>query len=224
MKHSWQERLNQTAEEIHEKHLKMEGGFYGPYTANLNYTLNANGTADAIGNSSYTGNAELSLEMSLWKSTPGLVKMDVTGGTLTVDGDNKEVHSGHGFYWINNDRMLVIAFVVEGGSGENDDTDANDSNQTSTDTTNQTSTMNQTSTTDNTGNQTSTENDDVESEDDGSSRYQVRLLKLWITIPDGAELPTDETAEPIEVDVVSRQSKLASMWFLEMHGEVALST
>lgn len=205
-KPSWVEHLNQTADEIHEKHLKMNAGFSGPYTANLTYTLNANGTADAIGNSSYTGDAQLSLDMSVWKSTPGQVKMDVTDGTLTVDGQSMEAHSGHAHYWINTNRMLIIAFMIEGGYSE-DNNKANDGNQTST------------------SNQTSTDNT-VESEDeDGLSEPQVRVLKLWITIPEeSAELPTAQSSDPIEIDVMSRQSKLASMWFLEMDGEVALST
>ncbi|MFY3742219.1 MAG: hypothetical protein HMLIMOIP_002683 [Candidatus Nitrosomirales archaeon] len=224
IKHSWEDQLNQTADEIHEKHLKMEAGFYGPYTSDLTYTLNVNGTADAIGNSSYAGEAELSLDMSVWKSTPGLVKMDVVGGTVMVDGESMEVHSGHAYYWINKDRMLIVAFVTEGGYNENEE-NANGGNETSTDNTgNQTSSSNQTSI-DNTTNQTSTTTDDaVESEGQGLSEHQVRILKLWITIPEGDELPTDEVADPIQVDVMSRQSKVASMWFLEMHGEVTLAT
>ncbi len=202
---AWEERLNQTAEEIHNKHLKMNAGFSGPYTADLSYTLTANGTADAIGNSSYTGDAQLSLDMSVWKSTPGQVKMDVTGGTLTVDGQSMDVHSGHAHYWINTNRMLIVVFVIEGADNE-DNEDASNSNQTST------------------TNQTSTDNT-AQTDDEGYSKPQVRILKLWITIPeDSGELPTAQPAEPIQVDVKSHQSKLASMWFLEMSGEVALST
>jgi hypothetical protein len=210
VKPAWEERLNQTADEIHEKHLKMNAGFSGPYTANMTYTFNANGTAYAIGNSSYAGDVQLSLDMSVWKSRPTQVQLDVTGGELTVDGQSMEVHSGHAHYWSNTNRMLIIAFVVEGGNVE----DTNDGNQTST-ITNQTSTTNQTSSID----------DTIESEDDeGVSEPQIRVLKLWITIPEETNgLPTSESPNPIDVDIMSPQSKLASMWFMEMDGEVALS-
>src|SRR5687768_8631668 len=36
-KKALKERLNQTADEIHKKHLKMDAGFSGPYNANLTY-------------------------------------------------------------------------------------------------------------------------------------------------------------------------------------------
>ena len=207
IKSSWEARLNQTADEIHSKHLKMNAGFSGPYTSNMTYTLNANGTADAMGNSSYVGNAELSLDMSVWKSTPGQVKMDVTGGTLMVDGQSMEVHSGHAHYWINKDRMLIVAFMIDGAYTEDNEAAIHNANQTSA------------------TNQTSTDNTADSEAQVGLSEPHVRILKLWITIPEqDAKLPTDQTANTMNIDVMSRESKLASMWFLEMHGEVALST
>ena len=205
MKRSWEEYLNQTANKIHDKHLKMNAGFSGLYTSDLTYTMKANGTADAIGNSTYAGDAQISLDMSVWKSTPGQVKLDVTGGTFTVDGQNMDVHSGHAHYWKNINRMLIVAFVIEGGDNEYNE-DASNNNQTSS--TNQTSTANT-----------------AQSDTEGFSEPQARVLKLWISIPEGSgKLPTDQLADPIQVDVKSQQSKLASMWFLEMSGEVALST
>jgi hypothetical protein len=208
-KPAWERQLNQTADEIHEKHLKLRAGFSGGYTPGLTYSLSANGTADAIGNSTDVGDAKLSVEMSVWKSTRGQVKMDITGGSLTVDEKSMQVHSGHAHYWVKNNRMLVIAFVIEGTvTSNNDETTAN--NQTST--TNQTSSSNQTSTA-------------IEEPEEDGSDTKFRVMKLWLKVDeDSGQLPTVDSSEPIKVEVMSRQSKLASMWFLEMSGEVALST
>lgn len=112
----------------------MNAGFAGPYAANLTYTLSANGTAYAIGNSTYTGDAELSLEMSVWKSTPSQVRMDVIGGTVNVDGQKLDVHSDHVLYRIIPHKLLIIAVMMENGNTE-DDAYSDASNQTSTHTT-----------------------------------------------------------------------------------------
>jgi hypothetical protein len=210
-KPAWAKQLNETADEIHAKHLKMNAEFAGPYTANLTYSVMANGTAEAIGNSTYDGDSALSLEMSIWKSTPNQVRMDVIEGTVSVHNKTMDVHSGHAHYWIKTNRLLIIAFVTEDGVPAAEI----DSNVTGT---NQTAVVNQTTTT----NQTST---DVPEIDEVDMEPQVRVLKLWMTMPAGAEgLPNSESPEPAEILTMSPQSKLASLCFLEMSGEVTLST
>jgi hypothetical protein len=204
MKRAWEQQVNQTAGEIHKKHLRMNAGFSDGYTSALTYSLQANGTADGLGNSTYEGDVKVSVEMSVWKSTPGQVKMDITGGTLTVDGKSIEVHSGYAHYWAKHNRMLVIAFVVEGGESL-DNAESN--------TTNQTTNINQTLT------------DTTQSSQDYGLDTKVRILKLWLNIQEGSgQFPTNDLGQPVKVEVISPQSKLASMWFLEMSGEVALST
>jgi len=204
MKRAWEQQVSQTADEIHNKHLRMNAGFSEGYISGLTYSLKANGTADGLGNSTYEGDVKVSVEMSVWKSTPGQVKMDITGGTLTVDGKSMEVHSGHAHYWVKHNRMLVIAFVLEG---------VQSLNNAETNTANQTSNINQTTT------------DTTQSTQDYDPDTKVSVLKLWLNTQGGSgQLATNDLGQPVKVDVISPQSKLASMWFLGMSGVVALST
>lgn len=235
---SWTQYANQTGEEIHAKHLKMKASALAAYPAGLTYTLNANGTAKAIGNSNYTGDADLSLEMSVWKSRPSLVSMDVTGGSLTVDGETMEIQSGHAHYMNNSKRLLLIAFMTDNDgsySESNDDedqqqqeeeqTNVNQTSSTNTTNTSNTTTTNQTSGDNNTA-VVEEEDQEVDEEEEEATKPKLRLLKLWITMTgEAAKLPNNESSSStMEVEVMSRQSKVASMWFLEMAGEVALST
>jgi hypothetical protein len=185
-----------------------------PYSANTTYFLEANGTAKAIGSNTTnvtSTNAELSTEMSIWRTTKNLVSMDVMdGSSITVDGKTMEFYSGQAHYLPNMHKMLLVGFVIEnqGNTSEtgNEDTGGNQNNTTDTGATNQTSTTtttNQTLTTTDITNQTSTEiintnetstnavtnqtstevpSAGQEIDEDGEAEPVLKHIKLWIKV------------------------------------------
>lgn len=192
--------------------------------ANMTYSLEAGGIAKAIGKSNSTANAtagaELSVEMSVWKTTKSLVSMDITNGTITVDGKTMEFYSGQVNYMPSKHKMLLAGFITESrddGAGENQTTiDTGVDNQTFT---NQTSLevvgTNQTST--DTGiNQTSTEIPyGTDTDEESGDELVLRHVKLWMRVGEGGSSPSDS----MTVTVLSPQSKISSEWFLQMSGE-----
>lgn len=205
------------------------------YHANTTYSLDATGTAKAIGKSNSTTNAtagvELSAEMSVWKATKSLVSMDITGGSVTVDGQVMEFYSGQAHYMPSKNKMLLVGFIIE--SDQTDDNGGTIDNQTTIDTgaTNQTSTVtnqtsseitstNQTSAETNGNNQTSTEipsDQETDLDEDSEDKLALRHIKLWIRVAG------QDNSFPMTVQVLSPQSKIASEWFLQMNGEMYAS-
>jgi hypothetical protein len=226
-----------------------------PYSANTTYFLAANGTAKAIGSNTAnvtSATAELSTEMSIWRTTKNLVSMDIMdGSSITVDGRTMEFYSGQAHYLPNMHKMLLVGFVIEnqGNTSETGIEDTGD-NQNATDTdgaTNQTSTIitNQTSTTDITNqtsteiigtnqtstdtgtNQTSTEVPSTGQETDEGEEVEpvLKHIKLWIKVTGQKDesLPSSETPGSMTIEVLSPQSKISSEWFLQMDGELYTS-
>lgn len=226
-----------------------------PYGANTTYSIEASGTAMAIGSSTTnvtSATAELSAEMSIWKTTKSLVSMDVRdGSSITVDGKTMEFYSGQAHYLPNMHKMLLVGFIVENqgnvsdaGNGENSGdqnaTDTGATNQTSTTTTNQTLTTtditNQTSTegistnetsTDTATNQTSTEVPSAgqEIDEEGEAEPALKHIKLWIKVTGQKDesVPSSETPSSMTIKVLSPQSNISSEWFLQMDGELYTS-
>lgn len=188
---------------------------YSEYTA---YTLEANGTATVIGNGTASeSEAEISVDMSIWNTKKNLVSMDIENGTISIDGNSMEFYSGQAHYLPSKGKMLLVGFVIVGEEAEG--TGVPTENQTTTNL-NQTSTGNQTST-EIPPNEETAEEDEVEA--DGPS---LRHVKLWIKVTgEGESIPSEESTESsTTVEVLSPQSKVASMWFLQMEGEMYYTT
>jgi hypothetical protein len=188
---------------------------YSEYTA---YTLEANGTAKGIGNGTASeSEAEIAVDMSVWNTKKNLVSMDIENGTISIDGNLMEFYSGQAHYLPNKGKMLLVGFVIVGEGAE--ETGLPVENQTTTN-------LNQTST----GNQTSTEippaEETTEVVEDEANSPSLRHVKLWIKVTgEGESIPSEESAESsTTVEVLSPQSKVASMWFLQMEGEMYYST
>lgn len=103
---------SETAKERHEEHLAMHSPIAGPYAANMNYTLTATGTATSVSDNSTSTNASISLDFSVWKSTKGLVSMDIMNGTITVGNETIPIHNGHAYYILNNHQFRVLGFIT----------------------------------------------------------------------------------------------------------------
>jgi hypothetical protein len=231
-----QDSILKKAQKLKQHQLGNETDVSWPYSTNSTYFIEANGTAKAIGANGSSSDAELSVEMSIWKTKKNMVSMDIIEGSIIVDGQTMEFYSGQAHYIPNRDKMLLTGFVIVGGNTgselEGSDEGTGD-NQTGT-TTNQTSTgTNQTSVNTNqtsvdTGmNQTSTQipqGEGVLSEDSEEEGPALRHIKLWIKVSDGS-LATEESSEhEATIQILSPQSKIASKWFLGMNGEMYVSS
>ena len=102
--------LNATAEEKHLRHLELGQPETAPYLADMNYGLTADGIATLITNSTTEQDASFSIDLSTWSSTSLLVRMDVMGGTINVDGEDLEIHSGQAWYFINSKALRVSGY------------------------------------------------------------------------------------------------------------------
>lgn len=211
--------MNETAEEKHRKHLLSNLSSYdGPYLPDMKYLLEAEGIAKRIGGSKSNSTedlAELSISLATWKSTKGSVKMDVMNGTISVGNHTAEIHSGHAVYQIHSDRIILIGYIVT-GEGHDDDDDYQASSNGTTTSANQTSTS---------GNQTSTSHNQQYNYTKIGKKTGVTVVKLWIKMSDkDGMLPTKDSPGPVGVDILSPRSKVAGNWFLDMSGEVSLSS
>jgi hypothetical protein len=111
------EYASETAKERHDEHMAMHSPTVGPYGANMNYTLTADGTATSVSDNSTSTKASVSLELSVWKSTKGLVSMDIMNGTITIGNETIPVHNGHAYYLVHNHQFRVLGFIVDTSSG-----------------------------------------------------------------------------------------------------------
>lgn len=113
------EYASETAKERHDEHLATHSPTVGPYTANMNYTLTASGTATSVSDNSTSTNASISLDLSVWKSTTGLVSMDIMNGTITIGNETIPIHNGYAYYLINNHQFRVLGFITDTDSTSN---------------------------------------------------------------------------------------------------------
>ncbi len=112
------QEAKEKAGEMHQRHLEKQEHFMGSYTSNLNYTFTADGNATSISDKSRSENVTVSMNLSVWKSTPGLVAMDVMNGTIQI-GENEtyDIDTGHARYVINAHKILIFAHIAEGTAG-----------------------------------------------------------------------------------------------------------
>ena len=104
---------SKTAEERHQEHLTMHSSVAGPYSTNMNYTLIANGNATSVSDNSTSTTSSVSLELSIWKSTKGLVSMDIMNGTITIGNNTSPIQNGHAYYLIHNHQIRVLGFITD---------------------------------------------------------------------------------------------------------------
>lgn len=96
------------AEHRHTKHLAKNVHAVGPYTANMNYTLTATGTATLVSDNSTSKDATISIALSIWKSTKGMVAMDVMSGTVKIGkNETHSINTGNALYSIGAHKMMV---------------------------------------------------------------------------------------------------------------------
>lgn len=175
------EYASETANERHSEHIAMHSPTVGPYSANMNYTLTASGTATSVSDNSTSTDASVSLELSVWKSTKGLVSMDIMNGTIKIGGNETvQIHNGHAYYLIHNHQFRVLGFIT----GTNSTNNGGQGNETAS--------------------------------------MELKVLKLLSggDKSQGNVLPASSSDKPLQITILSSQSKLASEWFLKMNGEV----
>lgn len=120
------EYASETAKERHDEHLATHSPTVGPYSANMNYTLTAEGTATSVSDNSTSTKASVSLELSVWKSTKGLVSMDIMNGTINIGNETIQVHNGHAYYLIHNHQFRVLGFIVDTNSTSSNGSQGNE--------------------------------------------------------------------------------------------------
>jgi hypothetical protein len=111
------EYASETAQKRHKEHISMHSSTVGPYAANMNYTLTADGTARSVSDNSTSISSSVSLDLSVWKSTKGLVSMDIMKGTINIGNETIPVHNGHAYYLIHNHQFRVLGFIVDKSNG-----------------------------------------------------------------------------------------------------------
>jgi hypothetical protein len=104
---------NVTGHEIHERHIKANPSSPGDYRPGWNYTLMADGTAMNDTNSAHTVNATVDINMAVWKSTPAIILLDITGGTVQVGGHEYDVRIGYALYSTEHGVMRLGALVSD---------------------------------------------------------------------------------------------------------------
>jgi hypothetical protein len=104
---------NVTGHEIHERHIKANPSSPGDYRPGWNYTLMADGTAMNDTNSAHTVNATVDIDMAVWKSTPAIILLDITGGTVQVGGHEYDVRIGYALYSTEHGVMRLGALVSD---------------------------------------------------------------------------------------------------------------
>lgn len=111
-KKRWIHFVEKSAKEKHKENLAKHGPS-GSYPHDTEYTLTATGAATPISGGDGSETAEISMVLSIWKSTKGLVAMDIMDGTVKIGDDKRDIYSGHVFYLIRGGHLLVFAFIVE---------------------------------------------------------------------------------------------------------------
>lgn len=104
---------NVTGHEIHERHIRANPSSPGDYRPGWNYTLMADGTAMNDTNSANTVNATVDINMAVWKSTPAIILLDITGGTAQVGGHEYDVRIGYALYSTEHGVMRLGALVSD---------------------------------------------------------------------------------------------------------------
>jgi hypothetical protein len=100
-----------TGREIHERHISANASSPGDYKPGWNYTLMADGTA--MNGTTSTANATVSIDVAVWKSTPAIVLLDITGGTIEIGGHEYDVRIGYALYSTEHGVMRLGALVSD---------------------------------------------------------------------------------------------------------------
>jgi len=100
-----------TGREIHERHISANASSPGDYKPGWNYTLMADGTA--MNGTTSTANATVSIDVAVWKSTPAIVLLDITGGTIEIGGHEYDVRIGYAIYSTEHGVMRLGALVSD---------------------------------------------------------------------------------------------------------------
>ena len=101
-------------EERHMKHLAEQAPMTAPYMASMNYTLAANGKGTSISDNSTSADVTLSMKLSVWKSTEGIVSMDLMSGMIKIgENETHDILAGNALYLIKAHRMVVFGFITE---------------------------------------------------------------------------------------------------------------
>jgi hypothetical protein len=102
------------ATKIHERHIKANPSSPGDYKPGLNFTLTGDGTAtNDSGNSTHSANATVNVDLSVWKSTPAIILLDVIGGTVEVEGQQYNIKIGYALYSPNHGALRVGALATD---------------------------------------------------------------------------------------------------------------
>src|SRR5581483_6441208 len=116
--------------EIHERHIKANPSSPGDYKPGLNFTLTAHGTAVNASSSTHSANATINANMSVWKSNPAIVLLDLTGGTVQVGAQKYNIEIGYALYsphfgafrigaLVSDNSGNILRLVMRGNTTEN---------------------------------------------------------------------------------------------------------
>ncbi len=108
-------QTSSAAQKRHTENLAKHAPTVAPLVAGTTYELTGSGTAKSIsGKSVSVASApltSLSISLSIWKSTKGLVSFDVLGGSVQAGGQTFNLVSGSAIYVTNSHMLLVVAFT-----------------------------------------------------------------------------------------------------------------
>jgi hypothetical protein len=102
-----------SGEQVHQRHMQASPASSGKYSPGLNYTLQATGVATK-GMRDETRNATVTVEISVWKSTPAIVIMDVVGGTVKIGDEEYDIKIGYALYSTQYDIFRSSSLAVSG--------------------------------------------------------------------------------------------------------------
>jgi len=103
----------ESGEQIHQRHISANPASPGEYTPGLDFTLKAEGSASG----DTEQDAEITIDVSVWKSNGAIVIMDVTGGTVTIGDKEYEIKVGYALYSLHHNVFRSAAIAVgEDGS------------------------------------------------------------------------------------------------------------
>lgn len=112
-----EEHMRLTPGQRHAENLSLKAPAEKSYLANQNYTMEAQGSGISATDGTEI-EMRVSLEFSIWKSTPSLVWMDIMNGTVEIGDETLLVRSGAAYYLANMHQLRIAAFVA--GSGADD--------------------------------------------------------------------------------------------------------
>lgn len=100
-----------SGEQVHQRHMQANPASPGKYSPGLNYTLQATGVATKGGE---TRNATVTVEISVWKSNPAIVILDVVGGTVRIGNEEYDIKLGYALYSIQHNVFRSSSLAMSG--------------------------------------------------------------------------------------------------------------